>query len=969
MTQRLIIPIALLVASVLPLQQGSAQVRPNSTWRQIASTHFNVIYEDGLDSIARRAVQRAEHEYARLAAQLVTAPDGRIDLVIADNSDISNGNARAFPDNRVTVWIRPPVEELSLQAYHDWMDLLITHELTHIFHHEPTSRLGRGLRKLFGRVPFPWPFFPVLGLPRWHTEGLATLIESRHTGAGRLNSGYHEMVARMAVLENDVPTIDRVSGETPLWPGGARAYIYGSLFMDYIARRYGETAQQDIIEKTASSLLPPPWRFDAIAKKALGKSFSDLYADWTAELKQTYGALADSLATEALTQPERLTEAGRWAKHPRFAPDGRRIAYAEENGRDVASTRVLNLEDRSDERFRRNGIGTIAWLPDGSGYVTEHLDFTDRYTIRSDLVLVRNGEERWLTRGGRAESPDVSPDGERIVYVQNRAGSMRLVLHDITTGSERVIVERSPDVHYTLPRFSPDGRRIAVQRWQRDAGHDIVVFTDAGVIDRVVATRGTDAAPVWSPDGRYLLFTSDRTGITNIYAAQADSLWQVTNVLGGAFDPDVSPDGASIVYAGYHADGFHIERIAFDPAAWRTPQPDRRADARRVPPAIADNRAAPVGLTTPTPYSPLASLRPRFWVPFVAVDSVAGEFFGATTAGEDAVGRHAYYATLGYDFERGRVAGEFSYLWAGLGNPELGLEAARTWDNTGLVNVRDSTGAVVRRENSWEREDRIGLSATFVNRRWRSSRVLQLGIEGVELNRRTTGAARFRDPSDRYFGVTGAVAYANYRRPALAISAEDGVRASFGARRRFEIEPGERDASYTQLTFSGAAFKSAGGGGYAHNVFAARVNAVERTEFGAGPTDAGGVDGFLPVRGYDDDTRIGFRAWSATLEYRVPLALVARGYRLRPVFVDRIAGALFVDAGNASCSAEQSAVYRSCAGNPDRPSSTLIGAGFELKANVALLIFSPTWLRAGIGFPLAGERGSAQVYLTFQPEF
>ncbi|MGQ0814731.1 MAG: hypothetical protein ACT4O1_09740 [Gemmatimonadota bacterium] len=966
--------IAIAIALEVAGATAHAQVRPNATWRQIRSENFTVIYEAGLDSLARHAAQRAEHEHALLSASLVRAPPGRIDIVIGDNLDLSNGNARPFPSNRVTIWARPPVEELSLQHYDDWFDLVISHELVHIFHHDVSGRVGRGLRAAFGRVPLPWPVFPVIGIADWNVEGLATYIESRHTNAGRVQGSYHEMVVRTASLDNAFPTIDRISGESPLWPGGANAYIYGSLFMDYIGRRYGERAHGEIIRKTAGSLLPPPWRMDAIARRAVGRSFTDLYKDWRAELQMRYTALADSLNAQGLTVGERMTERGRWALHARVAPDNRRFAYAEEDGRTTISTRIVDPSAGSDERVRRNGLGTVAWLPDNASFVTAQFDFDGPYDLRSDLYLVRSGKEQRLTKGARAESPDVSRDGKRIVYVQNAGGSNRLVMRELEGTVERVLSEPSPDVHWTLPRWHPAGDRIAVQRWSRAGGHDVVVLNMAGHVVEEIRTSGVDAAPAWSPAGRYLFFTSDRTGITNIYAHDftVGKLWQISNVLGGAFYPDVSPDGGSIYYSGYHADGFHIERMTLDTAAWREP-------ARAAPPnaqrrdtlsAATPIAAPPIIVTTPRAYSPLPSLLPKFWLPVIMLDTVSGEFLGAFTAGEDAVERHGYVALLAYDPWRERIAGDLAYTWSGLGNPLLTIEAARIWDNTGLRRLTNATNGSVDTVGTYEREDRISLFANILNRRWRTSSSLVLGVEGVVFNRKVAGAGSFRDPRDQLLGILAGAGFANYRVPALAISAEDGVRANLFVRHRYEIDPlPEQDETYTQITGSAAAYKSAGGGGYAHNVIGARGSALHRNALGPGPTDVGGSDGFLPVRGYADNTRIGFRAWTASLEYRLPLALIARGYRLRPLFIDRVAAAFFADAGNASCNQEERAVFLSCAGNPDRPAETLLSAGFELKANVAMLSFVPLWLRAGVGFPLRGEHKPAQVYLTFAPAF
>lgn len=949
---------------------ANAQLRPNATWRHIETQHFNIIYEAGLDSIARHAAERAEVEHLRLSERLIRAPSGRIDIVIANNTDITNGFATPFPSNRVVIWARPPVDDLAIQYYDDWIDLVVTHELTHSFHMDQAGTVGRAVRAVFGRVPFSWPVFPVIGTPRWNIEGLATLIESQHTGQGRVYGSYHEMVVRTAVLEGAFPPIDRVSGESPLWPGGERAYIYGSLFMDYVARRYGDSAHSRLISKTKGSILPPLWRMDGIARQALGRSFRDLYADWQAELEQNYSALVDLLRASGLTQGERLTSEGRWAVHPRVSPDQQRLAYVAENGREVTATRIVDLRTGEVERVRRNGIGPVAWLSDNSGFVTAQYEFKNRNEIFSDLYIAKNGEETRLTRGARAESPDVSPDGARIVYVQNAGGSNRLMMRELASGKEHVLIAGSPDAHWTLPRFSPDGKRIAVQKWSRKHGHDVVVIGDDGQVGHEIRTEGTDGAPTWSADGRYVLFSSDRTGITNLYAQDVASgeLRQATNVLTGAFYPDVSRDGAWIYYSAYHADGFHIERIPYDVATWRAPQPAATpAELRHDTMVVHETPAIDVRTSEPRSYSSLPALLPKYWLPFAWADSALGTFIGAQTSGVDNVGRHAFGIGLAGDAEHGRMAGYASYSYAGFGNPVLNLAATRDWDYTGRVAIRDQNGEIIDRLGSYEREDLVSLTASLANRRWRASNALIVGAEGVVFNRGILGNARFRDPQDKLVGVLAGFGFANTRTPALAISPEDGVRGSVFVRHRFEVDPAETDRSYTELSGSGAAYKSTGGARFAHEVLMLRASALHRTDLGRGPTDVGGVIDFLPVRGFSKRARIGFSAWSATLEYRMPFALIARGYRLRPLFVDRISASFFADAGNAACNVEQRTIYLSCAGVEANPTEALISAGFELSANVGVLAFAPAWLRSGIGLPLRGGERDAKIYLTFTP--
>jgi hypothetical protein len=100
---------------------ASAQVRPHARWREIESTHFRVVYEAGLDSIAQHAARRAEAAYSRLIVDLSRPPKGKIDIIIGDNTDITNGGATPFPSNRIYLWVRPPVDEPALGYYNDWI--------------------------------------------------------------------------------------------------------------------------------------------------------------------------------------------------------------------------------------------------------------------------------------------------------------------------------------------------------------------------------------------------------------------------------------------------------------------------------------------------------------------------------------------------------------------------------------------------------------------------------------------------------------------------------------------------------------------------------------------------------------------------------------------------------------------------------------------------------------------------------
>ncbi len=208
-----------------------------------------------------------------------------------------------------------------------------------------------------------------------------------------------------------------------------------------------------------------------------------------------------------------------------------------------------------------------------------------------------------------------------------------------------------------------------------------------------------DVAPAWSPDGRYLLWAADREGAYDIYAVKwseatpesSDTtrrVWRVTRTLGGATDPDVSPDGRWLAYVAQHPEGFRVERIPFDPDRWQPAGPSRRRLRRALEPLSGGAAAvdAPV-----RPYSPFPSLWPQSWLPFITSGSEeVGTFIGATVFGTDDVRRHAYAILAGWRTSVSDVEALGVYVYSGLGNPIIQFGVSQDW-SSGWARTEDGT--------------------------------------------------------------------------------------------------------------------------------------------------------------------------------------------------------------------------------------------------------------------------------------
>ena len=185
----------------------------------------------------------------------------------------------------------------------------------------------------------------------------------------------------------------------------------------------------------------------------------------------------------------------------------------------------------------------------------------DRKPGRAAVGPLRDTERRQevsrrLTRGARAADPDVSPDGRVIVCTIQRADRRELATLPVPTGSARAAypapLVSEPGVHFTSPRWSPDGLSIAVERVSTAGRAEIVLIDPAtGRVARTVASSSGSRSmePAWMADGR-LLFSSDRGGdgfrifVTDV-ATRAT--WRLEDTGANASSPEPSRDGQ---YAG-----------------------------------------------------------------------------------------------------------------------------------------------------------------------------------------------------------------------------------------------------------------------------------------------------------------------------------------------------------------------------------------------------------------------------------
>lgn len=1001
-------PALALAATLAGAGPAAAQAPPpDAEWRTFATEHFRVTYQPGLEPLARKAAGVAERAYVILRQELGNPPSGRIDMVVTDHADYTNGFASYFPSSRIVVHARPPAGVPQLAFARDWIELVVVHELVHIFHLEESGVVGNAVRAVFGRVPMIWPVFPVSGSPTWNVEGLATYYESRLTGAGRVDGSFHDMITRTAALEGGIPGLDDVSAPHPAWPGGQRSYGYGSRLMQHIADRYGNEAHRAIIEATGASLRPTFLFFDHVSENAVGAPFDELYDDWRRQATADAHDSARRVNGLGLTATEPIAGDGPFAGAPRVSPDGRSLSFAAHDFRSLPATRVTDLATRRTRTIgERNQFGSYlgpaAWLPDGSGLITAQLEFQGPYRTFSDLWrLDLNGRERRLTRGLRLAQPDVAPEGRRVAATQSHNGGIRLVVHDLVSGDTRVLADAPPGDAFDAPRWSPDGSRIAAGRFAAGRVDIVLVDTATGRLQRITDDDALDLGPAWSPDGRWILWWSDRTGIPNILAARVDPLpataaeapaasaapaapaaaptvRQVTRVLTGAFDPEVAPDGRTLYLSVYHRDGWGIEATPFDPASWPVaPEPALVYGAGLLEPVVAGDTAGQPASS----YSPWPTVRPYYWIPdWRSISSPGGSlrFAGLTTSGVDLLRRHEWSLTAGVDLGTGRLRGRGSWTYRRLGAVELTGTARRRWSLLTSLAVPDGQEAIYRRT------DELSLSAFLLRSRWRSSGWLRLGVEleslGTESHDMTAAELHSAGWELRRFdptvGVFGGPGFASARRQPYSISAEDGVAGSFAVGRWWDTGTGTR--AYDEAVGGLSGYLGFPAWGFADHVVAARVAGLIRAgdaaftrSIGGVPTgaapllDVGPSGSFFHVRGYAPGARHGTRAWVASGEWRFPIHMRAAPAGIMGFSLTSLAGSVFADLGDAWCTDSQ--LGDSLHGCASAGSAPLASVGAELVIDFGVFHNAPAVAR--LGAAATREGGAPALYLAFGAAF
>ena len=234
-----------------------------------------------------------------------------------------------------------------------------------------------------------------------------------------------------------------------------------------------------------------------------------------------------------------LTNNGNINLFPAWAPDGKRILFSNYTP-DRLNIHLLSLATGKKEMISSfKGLNFApCWSPDATKIC---LSLTKDGNAEIYLLDLKTKQLNRLTDNRAIDtSPTFSPNSREIAFVSDRPGAPQIYVMDINGGNVRRLTFHGG--YNTSPAWSPRGDLVAYVSREDNNSQQIYVTDPYDFSPIRLTYEGNNEEPSWSPDGLHIVFTSNRSGIYEIYTMNWDGTRQrqlTEGIIANA--PDWSP--------------------------------------------------------------------------------------------------------------------------------------------------------------------------------------------------------------------------------------------------------------------------------------------------------------------------------------------------------------------------------------------------------------------------------------------
>ena len=484
-------------------------------WQILKTEHFDIYYYPEMRDLAEIGASYAEDAYTRLVDKFDHNILRKIPLIFYSNH-LHFQQTNTIP-NLISPGVGGFFEFLKGRvvipangSLHDFKHV-INHELVHVF---MRSKVGRTLKN-HRKTTSPGP-------PLWFTEGLA-----EYWGEGWDTEA--EMFLRDATISGYLVPLTQMYRIY----GSFLMYKEGQSICRFIAERFGEEKLLQMMENIWMSD-----SFSEVMRLTLGVSYQEFDEIWFYDqMKKKYPILEDSDLPSMVS--ERLTKKGISTKPAYCAYDGKesvvfvsnRVGYSNvyempyEIRKPGEELRVVVKGERTTEfesfnllksKIHANNNGELAIVAKSKGK-----DAIYKIDIGSKEVLERVQPENLVS----LYSPNWAPNDLEVVFTGiDFSGRSDLYTYNFVSKELQKLTNDFYDDRD--PSWSPNGDYIVFSSDRTTGGEDgaynlFLYQIGSGDISYLTFGEQKDLTPVWSPDGRSIVFTSDRDGAFNIWMMQA----------------------------------------------------------------------------------------------------------------------------------------------------------------------------------------------------------------------------------------------------------------------------------------------------------------------------------------------------------------------------------------------------------------------------------------------------------------
>ncbi len=563
-------------------------------WRYIQSEHFDVYYSNGQERIAEFTAETAERALKLIESSWSYTLEGRVKFIIYSSHN-------RFQQTNVSL----SIQEESLGGFTEFLKNRVVLPYTgnyeafrHVIHHELTHAVN--LRMFYG-TGFQSILIGVAtsDIPLWFTEGIAE-YESR--GGWDVEA---DMFMRDATITGYLPPIDYL--------GGYFAYKGGQAVFYYLDRRYGKEKVGELVNKVRTSRELP-----RSLKSAVGTDMEDFNRAWQQWLRKIYWpGVVDYETPEDFA--ERVTNHRKIKNYVNngaaISPDGQKVAYLSDRS-DYFDIWLNDLETGKSHRLLRGERSgdfeqlkwldaRMSWSPDGESIV-----FASKAGAY-DAINILDVSKREIVRRFRPKldgifNPTWSPDGKRIAFIGMKSGQSDLyfyelegerlvqVTDDIFSDDDPAWGSDSETLYFASDRkdsLRTSGYDASFRMWEFDyRTMDIYRISPAAAsCERLTHSEYHEKNPTISSDGKFLVYVSDSTGISNLFRKNLETgeTVAITNALTGCFQPSYSAKSNRLVFSSFYEGGYDVYLLK-SPDALPSKQPPLTAFRKHGSPEVIE---------------------------------------------------------------------------------------------------------------------------------------------------------------------------------------------------------------------------------------------------------------------------------------------------------------------------------------------------------------------------------------------